>query len=195
MFKGKKEKKETVDIKTTLEILPIRSYDESIDCFKLKDGSYLDIMDILPSDRNNLQGDELRFQIMKTIRFYRLYAPDSKLISMNFPVNTSVQRDFLEKKLKRAADPVRKLWLEREIRELELVDQNVMRREYYLMIFGDKKENMIKNKTQIRSLIGHGRNRITKEMSKEKKIQIVRKLCNMNSLILSDEWEGSNEER
>ena len=167
MFKGKKEKKETVDIKTTLEILPIRSYDESIDCFKLKDGSYLDIMDILPSDRNNLQGDELRFQIMKTIRFYRLYAPDSKLISMNFPVNTSVQRDFLEKKLKRAADPVRKLWLEREIRELELVDQNVMRREYYLMIFGDKKENMIKNKTQIRSLIGHGRNRITKEMSKE----------------------------
>ena len=182
------------EVKTNLEILPIRSYDESIDCFKLKDGSYIDLMDIMPSDRANLQEDELKWQIMKSIRFYRLYAPDSKLISMNFPVNTSPQREYLSRKLSRAADPVRKLWIEREIRELELVDQNIVRREYYLMIFGDNRETMIKNKAQIHRLIGHGRNKIAGKMSKGKKIQIVRKLCNMNSLVLGDEWETQDEE-
>ena len=86
---------------TTLEILPIRSYDEQIGCFLLGDKSFLDILDVLPSDRDNLQGDELRYNIMLNTRFYRMYAPDGKLISMNFPINTSVQRAHLQHKLKK----------------------------------------------------------------------------------------------
>lgn len=55
------------------------------------------------------------------------------------------------------------------------------------MYFGATKEELIKNRTNMISWIGRGRNRIVREIDKEKKIQIVRKLCNMNALILPDE--------
>ena len=55
------------------------------------------------------------------------------------------------------------------------------------MYFGATREELIKNRTTMLSWIGRGRNRIVREIDKEKKIQIVRKLCNMNALILPDE--------
>ena len=184
--KKSKKKKEVVN-KSALDILPIRFYDEAIGAFVYEDGTHMDLYNIVPSDRSNLQGDELQFNIYNSTRFYRLYSPDGKFISMNFPVNTSFQREYLENKKKLATDKVRKLWLEREIKELELLDQNVMRREYYLMFWGNDKEDFVKNKDNIEKWIGNGRSRLVEEIDKEKKIQIVRKICNMNSLILPDD--------
>ena len=184
--KKSKKKKEVVN-KSALDILPIRFYDEAIGAFVYEDGTHMDLYNIVPSDRSNLQGDELQFNIYNSTRFYRLYSPDGKFISMNFPVNTSFQREYLENKKKLATDEVRKLWLEREIKELELLDQNVMRREYYLMFWGNDKEDFVKNKDNIEKWIGNGRSRLVEEIDKEKKIQIVRKICNMNSLILPDD--------
>lgn len=184
--KKSKKKKEVVN-KSALDILPIRFYDESIGAFVYEDGTHMDLYNIVPSDRSNLQGDELQFNIYNSTRFYRLYSPDGKFISMNFPVNTSFQREYLENKKKLATDKVRKLWLEREVKELELLDQNVMRREYYLMFWGNDKEDFVKNKDNIEKWIGNGRSRLVEEIDKEKKIQIVRKICNMNSLILPDD--------
>lgn len=184
--KKNKKKKEVVN-KSALDILPIRFYDEAIGAFVYEDGTHMDLYNIVPSDRSNLQGDELQFNIYNSTRFYRLYSPDGKFISMNFPVNTSFQREYLENKKKLATDKVRKIWLEREIKELELLDQNVMRREYYLMFWGNDKEDFVKNKDNIEKWIGNGKSRLVEEIDKEKKIQIVRKICNMNSLILPDD--------
>lgn len=181
-----KKKNSNVD-KTILNILPIRKYDDSVGAFMYENGTYMDLFYIVPSDRSNLQADELQFNIYNNIKFYRLYYPDSKIISMNFPVNTAMQREYLQQKMKKATDKVRKLWLEREIEELNLLDQNVMRREYYLMFFGKNKDEFVKNKDNIEKWIGNGRSRLVEKLEKEKKIQIVRKLCNMNSLILPDD--------
>lgn len=189
----KKDNKTNVS-KNILSILPIRKYDDKLGGFIYCNESYMDLFSIIPSDRANLQEDELQYSIFNNIKFYRLYSGDIKLISMNFPVNTSYQREFLKKKYKQATDKVRRLWLEREMNELELLDQNVMRKEYYLMFFGKDKDEFIKNKDNIEKWIGHGRSRLVQELSKEKKIQIVRKLCNMNSLILPDELEEDSKD-
>lgn len=181
--KKKPDKKDNIS-KSTLDILPIRFYDDQVDGFIYEDGTYMDIFNIIPSDRRNLQGDELNYNIYSVTKFYRLYSPDGKFISMNFPVNTSVQRAYLQKKLKGATDKVRATWLEREIRELDLLDQNIMRREYYLMFWGTSREDFIKNKDNIEKWIGSGRSRLVEPMTKEKKLQIMKKICNMNSLIL-----------
>lgn len=181
-----KKKNSNVD-KTILNILPIRKYDDSVGAFIYENGTYMDFFYIVPSDRSNMQADELQFNIYNNIKFYRLYYPDSKIISMNFPVNTAMQREYLQQKMKKATDKVRKLWLEREIEELSILDQNVMRREYYLMFFGKNKDEFMKNKDNIEKWIGNGRSRLVEGLEKEKKIQIVRKLCNMNSLILPDD--------
>lgn len=189
MIRKKKEKgsgKEEI-IKTNLEVLNIRGYDEELDAFYMADGSFLDLMEIVARDRQNLQDDAVRFDIITLTRFERLYAPDHKDIGLNFPINTAVQRRNLERKWRKTSDPVRKRWLEREIDELLTLEGNIDRKEFYRMYFGATKEELIKNRTNLFSWIGRGRNRIVREIDKEKKIQIVRKLCNMNALILPDE--------
>lgn len=189
MIRKKKEKgsgKEEI-IKTNLEVLNIRGYDEELDAFYMADGSFLDLMEIVARDRQNLQDDAVRFDIITLTRFERLYAPDHKDIGLNFPINTAVQRRNLERKWRKTSDPVRKRWLEREIDELLTLEGNIDRKEFYRMYFGATKEELIKNRTNLLSWIGRGRNRIVREIDKEKKIQIVRKLCNMNALILPDE--------
>lgn len=189
MIRKKKEKgsgKEEI-IKTNLEVLNIRGYDEELDAFYMADGSFLDLMEIVARDRQNLQDDAVRFDIITLTRFERLYAPDHKDIGLNFPINTAVQRRNLERKWRKTSDPVRKRWLEREIDELFTLEGNIDRKEFYRMYFGATREELIKNRTTMLSWIGRGRNRIVREIDKEKKIQIVRKLCNMNALILPDE--------
>lgn len=189
MIRKKKEKgsgKEEI-IKTNLEVLNIRGYDEELDAFYMADGSFLDLMEIVARDRQNLQDDAVRFDIITLTRFERLYAPDHKDIGLNFPINTAVQRRNLERNWRKTSDPVRKRWLEREIDELLTLEGNIDRKEFYRMYFGATREELIKNRTTMLSWIGRGRNRIVREIDKEKKIQIVRKLCNMNALILPDE--------
>lgn len=196
MIRKKKEKgssKEEI-IKTNLEVLNIRGYDEELDAFYMADGSFLDLMEIVARDRQNLQDDAVRFDIITLTRFERLYAPDHKDIGLNFPINTAVQRRNLERKWRKTSDPVRKRWLEREIDELLTLEENIDRKEFYRMYFGATREELIKNRTNMLSWIGRGRNRIVREIDKEKKIQIVRKLCNMNALILPDELREDEDE-
>ena len=110
MIRKKKEKgsgKEEI-IKTNLEVLNIRGYDEELDAFYMADGSFLDLMEIVARDRQNLQDDAVRFDIITLTRFERLYAPDHKDIGLNFPINTTVQRRNLERKWRKTSDPVRK---------------------------------------------------------------------------------------
>lgn len=187
-MKRKEEKKEKKEIiKTNLEILAIRRYDEELEAFIMADGSFLDLLEIVARDRQNLQDDAVRFDIMTLTKFERLYANDHKDIGLNFPINTSLQRNNLEKKLKKTNDPVRRKWLLREIDELLTLDSNIDRKEFYRMIFGSNSEEFLKNRTNILAWLGRGRSKIIKEIDKEKKIQIMRKLCNMNSLIIPDE--------
>lgn len=187
-MKRKEEKKEKKEIiKTNLEILAIRRYDEELEAFIMEDGSFLDLLEIVARDRQNLQDDAVRFDIMTLTKFERLYANDHKDIGLNFPINTSLQRNNLEKKLKKTSDPVRRKWLLREIDELLTLDSNIDRKEFYRMIFGSNGEEFLKNRTNILAWLGRGRSKIIKEIDKEKKIQIMRKLCNMNSLIIPDE--------
>lgn len=187
-MKRKEEKKEKKEIiKTNLEILAIRRYDEELEAFIMEDGSFLDLLEIVARDRQNLQDDAVRFDIMTLTKFERLYANDHKDIGLNFPINTSLQRNNLEKKLKKTSDPVRRKWLLREIDELLTLDSNIDRKEFYRMIFGSNSEEFLKNRTNILAWLGRGRSKIIKEIDKEKKIQIMKKLCNMNSLIIPDE--------
>ena len=194
IFKKKKSKEKEI-IKNNLDILSIRGYDEELEAFFCEDGSYLDFFEIVARDRQNLQDDAVRFDIATLTKFERPHSPDHKDIGLNFPINTSLQRNNLEWKLKKTNDPVRKKWLTREINELLTLDSNIDRKEFYRMYFGSNKEELQKNRINVLTWLGRGRSRIVKEIDKEKKIQIIKKLCNMNTLIIPDELrEGYNDE-
>lgn len=193
MSKGKKKKAEI--IQNTLKVLKIRQYDEDVDGFINEDGSYFDLFEIRPKDRGNQQDDEISYDIVRMGRFYKTYAPDIKIVSLNFPLNTNLQKKILSKRLEKSIDEVRRKWLRREIEELEILEKNITRREYYLFIFADNKDEFIKNKTDVTKSIGIGKSKLIDEIDKRKKVQILRKLCNMNTLILPDALNDEADKR
>ena len=85
--------------------------------------------------------------------------------------------------------------MEREIEELILLDENIQRREYYLMYFANNEDTFERNRSDLLTLVGTGKNKLVREMEKGKKIQVVRKLNNMNMLIIPGEFEEDSDEK
>ena len=113
---------------------------------------------------------------------------------MNFPINTNYQRSVLKRAKEKTQDPIRRKWLQLEIEELYKIDENVQRREFFLMYFGKDKNELLKNRNTILSILGGGMNSLAEEISKEKKFQIEKKLCNMNTAILAGDFEEGEED-
>ncbi len=178
----------------TLQIVLHRHYDEEIDAFVLEDGSYIDFFEVIPKDRENQDPDELRFDALIMTRFYKLYSDDMKWISLNFPMNTQKQRLFKRRKFEETIDPVRRKWLERQIREFEKLDSNIGRREFFLCFFGENRDDFLRKRKKILGDLGVGKGRMIKEISKDKKIRVTYKMLNMNTLVTSEEHENYVEE-
>jgi len=198
-MKNKKDKdnvkKVGEKIYTNLEILKIRRYDEEKKCFEMDDCSSLDLLEIIPRDRDNASDDDVRLDMYRMMRFYRLFSSDIKILSLNFPISTSGQQDALRRAIKATSSPVRIKWMEREIEELILLDENIQRREYYLMYFANNEDTFERNRSDLLTLVGTGKNKLVREMGKGKKIQVVRKLNNMNMLIIPGEFEEDSDEK
>lgn len=198
-MKNKKDKdnvkKVGEKIYTNLEILKIRRYDEEKKCFEMDDGSSLDLLEIIPRDRDNASDDDVRLDMYRMMRFYRLFSSDIKILSLNFPISTSGQQDALRRAIKATSSPVRIKCMEREIEELILLDENIQRREYYLMYFANNEDTFERNRSDLLTLVGTGKNKLVREMGKGKKIQVVRKLNNMNMLIIPGEFEEDSDEK
>ena len=179
--KPKKEKQPSIG-KNNLDILPIRYYDEDAESFVLKDGTYFDIYEKVADDVDNMMEDEVQMLMIRFAKFLKLYKDDLKIVSMNFPTNLLSQQKRLEKKLHETRDPVRRRWLERSISELQRAEKGTRKREYYFILMSKDAEEHYDQVQQL-SVLGNG----IRKMSLDKKLQIVYKLCNPNSLIVREE--------
>lgn len=172
----KKNQKQIV--KTNLDIFPIRCYDEDMKAFVLEDGSFLDIIERMADDVDNMLEDEVQYEMLHFARFLKTYEEDIKLLSMNFPTDTINQQRAIQQKAESTNSPVKKRWLMRSLDELKRVDAGTRVREYYFVILSrDEKmhyENLKRLQLQGERL---------RELPLSKKTQIIYKLCNPNSII------------
>lgn len=90
--KSKKTKKGSV--KTCLDLLPIKYYDDDFAAFKTSDG-YMDIKQIISRDIENMSDDELQLELINLTKAFKTVGIDMKFVSMNFPLNTAKQRSVL----------------------------------------------------------------------------------------------------
>jgi len=184
IFRKKKKtnaEKEVKVIKSNLSILPIRHYDQELDCFMLEDGSCMDILQIIPRDVNNLSNDELQREVYSLIRSYKTIGSDIKIVSMNFPLNTEKQRDILKQHYDKAEDEVRRKWISRQIEELKTVDANIHTSNFYLFYFGNNKDDFLRNRENIDKYMCSGFDKIAEHVSMHQRVQILIKICNMNN--------------
>lgn len=167
-------------------LLPLRYYSDESEAFVMSDGSFLDILSVRTKDRKNLKDEEIKYYIYRYTKFYKQYEGDLKYISMNFPVDTSSQRKYMSNYSKKTLDKNRQKWLERKIAEFNNLDDVVNRREYYLMYFAKNKEELIKNRSIIKNF-SIGRNNLFLAIEATEKFQVMKKLLNMNTLIVKEE--------
>lgn len=179
--KVKRGKKKKV-IASCFDYLPIRKYDERLDCFVIKDNRYLDIVKILPRDIANMSEDDINRNIYYLIKAYKTIGDDLKFISMNFPLDTSTQREFLERKLEKGNN-VQKKWLNRQINELFLSETGVDTRQFFLMYFSENEEKLLKSRRNILDAFSNSNFRLAEEISRLEKVNVIKKLNNMNTQI------------
>lgn len=183
-----KKRKKTIEEKPPViadlvtEILPHSHYDEEHGFFINQDETCIALVQVRAKDLANENDYDLEYDCLKWTKLYRTYADDVKIIAMNFPCNTSENQSYFEHKLNNTNNEVFKYWLERSRRECEFLEENNTAREYYLMLFADDVEQMIKLRRIVEVELTGGEC-LVERISQTKQEQVMYKMNNMSCLI------------
>lgn len=141
---GKNEKKKSDKVgKTVAELIPLADYDLEQHCYKMKDNTYLDIMQLNTKDLLNSSGDEVEYDCLKFAKLYKLYADDLKIIAMNFPCNTKKQQQHIQRRIQKTSNPIYRQALQKDLEELIWLEKHNTTREFYFLIYGESFEAKI----------------------------------------------------
>lgn len=166
---------------STKELLPFKDADDD-DSIIVKNG-YLDIFQIDSKDIYSLTDVETTMNIYNFIAFLRSYPFDIKLITMNFPVNTLKQQEFIKKKIKECDNEKYYYELIEELEQLVYLESTRQNREFYIMIFIKDTEE----KESIKRTLFRSQNIAVQliPLTIEKKLKILFKLNNPNTKLIN----------
>ena len=166
---------------STKELLGFIDVDDD-DSIIMKNG-YLDIFQIDSKDIYSLTDVETTMNIYNFIAFLRSYPFDIKLITMNFPVNTLKQQEFIKKKIKECDNEKYYYELIEELEQLVYLESTRQNREFYIMIFIKDTEE----KDSIKRTLFRSQNIEVQliPLTVEKKLKILFKLNNPNTKLIN----------
>lgn len=166
---------------STKDLLGFVDVDDD-DSIIMKNG-YLDIFQIDSKDIYSLTDVETTLNIYNFIAFLRSYPFDIKLITMNFPVNTLKQQEFIKKKIKECDNKKYYYELIEELEQLVYLESTRQNREFYIMIFIKDTEE----KESIKRRLFRSQNIAVQliPLTVEKKLKILFKLNNPNTKLIN----------
>ncbi|MGL5352248.1 MAG: hypothetical protein ACRDA5_02865 [Clostridium sp.] len=151
---------------------------EEDECFKMKYG-YMNIYQVQTKDMHSLSYNDTQIHINSFSGFLRAYTYDFKIVSMNFPVNTSTQKRNIERNLKFATNDISKKFLERKLDELIYLEENRFNTEFYIMVFASHREEF-DNRERFLFMNQNSTFKLN-NIELEKKFKILFKLNNLNT--------------
>lgn len=165
--------------KTLQDLLPVAAFEG--DCFRYRDGTYMDMVQVVTKDLLNMSPDALAYDNLTMANFYKTFPEDLKLVSLNFPKSTKQQQKYFEHKILNERNPVYKKFLVQNYRQLRNIEQSRSEREYYLIFYAKNLEDLHNKQMKIIRTLG-GNDQVVK-IDNEKKIQILQKLNNKNTSV------------
>lgn len=174
------EKKKKIS-KLMEDTIPIVRYDSKYKCFEMKKG-YMNIVEIITKDIVNASDSEVEYDIIKLTKFNKLEYEPYKIIAMNFPCNTREQRDYLQYKIEKNKNATYQSFLEHSLKELEWVQENKSKREFYLMYFSDSLEGIQRMDTSLKTALNVSENMLA-YITQKKKEMIIHRLYNPASIL------------
>ena len=178
MAKNKKEQEISIP-KSTSDLLPFVGVDKGL--FLMWDKSYMDIFRIVTKDLISASESEIELDMLQFEKFYKMYAVDCKIIGINFPTDTKYQQQYYRHKIDSTDNTFFKNILQTKYEELVDVNLYCTDREYYLMIFSESYEKYLEAKSIITVTLKNAG--LSEEISIDKKISILAKLCNKSTSI------------
>lgn len=170
-------------MKSVVNLIEVTGYDQEERCYIMKEGRFMDLLQVQSKDLISSSSDEVEYDILKFCKTYRLYEDDLKIISMNFPCDTKTQQEYLRHKKEQTTNPIFKKCISDQINELIWLEKNRTTREYYFMIFADSVEKLQDDKKTLKAVLHTGRDGLLSEISDKKKHQILYRLNNKCSQV------------
>lgn len=166
--------------KTVLEQMEVLDVTDN-EFIKTKSG-YFNIYQVSGKDVDSLSLEEQEELIRNFMFFLREFIHDFKIIVMNFPVNTSKQQTYIQKRINKTNNELYKILLNEKLEKLIELEKTKTNIEYYIMIFIDKEDSV---NDILNNLIRSTNKDIhLSEIDLEKKLKVLYKLNNLNSKIL-----------
>jgi putative uncharacterized protein PCP48 len=173
----KKEKKLRKKIKkSTLDYIDFQIIKDD-KFIKHKDGSFIEILEIVPLNLNNINPDFKQSLIDKNSNFYLSYSNDVKLIYINYPNDFSKQKQFLINKIEKEENKFKQYMLKLKLEEFEILENFKYKKSFFLLVFGNSEIDLIENIKRIKDTFPLK----LEHTNKETKEKIYFKLNNLNS--------------
>ena len=120
-----------------IDLFEIQKYDTKNSCFGLKGGKYLDLVRVICTDFQSIREMDLEYENLKMEQFYSRYPSDLKLVCVNMPERCTEQLGFISHKLENCQHEWSRSALKARKMELEWLEKNRQRKEYYLFLYAD----------------------------------------------------------
>lgn len=122
--------------------------------YLLENDIYAQVFKMKSYDLNLLNYDEKDILIQSFATFLRAYQEDMKIISLMFPVDTSTQQSYWEKKYRLADTHQQQLLQSNELRKLKAIETVYKTQTHYLFIYAKNLKELVE-KTQSVSRFGN----------------------------------------
>jgi len=182
--KDDRKQKKMIEEILVSEVMPIVDFDEEIQAFVLEGGTYADFFQINCKDLQTAADEEIEYDNMCWDKLYKIYPGDLKMISFNFPTDTSLERDYTRHIINRTENPIFLEFLDERLAELKWIHTNRTDREHCLFFYGEDEDKLRDNSITIFSILSKGTNPLVKKVDKEKKMKIAFKLFNKNTALV-----------
>lgn len=178
LFEKEKEKLPEVK-KSVADIIPIIDQTDS-GLFQLKDeGGFFGIWQLQSTDINAMHDQEAGRNIYTLAKTYQGDKDPFKIISLNLPVSTQKQQQYLEKKIREANNALSLRFLRKKLKELQYLEWGRTNREYFLFLYGPTELAVKERKDQFMRDIQLAIPLLP--VSDEKQINLLYKLYNQNA--------------
>ncbi|MGG3801187.1 hypothetical protein [Metabacillus fastidiosus] len=177
--KNEKPEKRKMAKRSITEIIPIIDMDDD-GLIELKDNQgFYDIWQLQSKDVYSMNDEETRFDIYNLSHFYQAYHNSIKFLAINFPVNTTKQQQFIQKKIDKCKSTLYEKFLIQKMTELQFLEWGRTNREYFVFIFGENQHIVNERVQSVKRYL----QRIApiSPIDENKKIEILYKLNNQNS--------------
>jgi len=160
------------------EVIPIVSWNEDLDVGIMEDGTIIDILGIVSKNLASASDNEVSYDILNWDKIFKTFPKDLKILCFNFPTDTTVQQEYIDKIQQRTLNPIYKEQLQTKKAELETISSTRKDREFAIAFYAKNIDDYKTQYVQLYSLLTHNNPPLAYKLSKEKKQKIVYSLFN-----------------